>query len=174
MGNDENALELSSPTSGLTFTLRIGLGCTLCTKSNHSWPPLKPPRRWKKSLLNSKNARNSSKKKPNDERNSKKPKSPWSKKRTTWSSSLLPSKTPSVMLKTDAISSSETKSSSKVKSRNSPVKNESSKTKSPNSKKISMILNLPSLRLKKKSKPFRKPTNRLLTIFKPKKTKSTL
>merc|ERR1712178_452225 len=145
----------------------IGLGCTLCTKSNHSWPPLKPPKRWKKSLPNSKNARNSSKKKPNDERNSKKPKFPWFKKRTTWSSSLLPSRTPSVMLKTDVISSSETRSSSKVKSRNSlsdletkknsltnsSVKNESSKTRSPNSKKISMILNLPSLRLKKKNTP---------------------
>merc|ERR1712178_506588 len=129
--------------------------------------PLKPPKRWKKSLPNSKNARNSSKKKPNDERNSKKPKFLWFKKRTTWSSSLLPSRTPSVMLKTDVISSFETKSSSKVKSKNSlsdlktkknsptnsSVKNESSKTKSPNSKKISMILNLPSLRLKKKNTP---------------------
>merc|ERR1712223_204385 len=148
-------------------TLKIGLGCTLCTKSSHSWPLLKLPKRWKKSLLNSKNARNSSKKKPNDEKNSKKLKFPWSRKRTTWSSNLLPSKIPSVMLKTDVISSSETKSSSKVKSRNSPndlktkknsptnssVKNESSKTKSPNSRKISMILNLPSLRLKKKSTP---------------------
>merc|ERR1712223_1581212 len=101
-------------------TLKIGLGCTLCTKSSHSWPLLKLPKRWKKSLLNSKNARNSSKKKPNDEKNSKKLKFPWSRKRTTWSSNLLPSKIPSVMLKTDVISSSETKSSSKVKSRNSP------------------------------------------------------
>merc|ERR1711930_27694 len=99
--------------------------------------------------LNSKNARNFSKKKPNDEKNSKNPRFLWSKKRTIWFSNSLPSKIPSVMLKTDAISSSETKLSSKVKSRNSlsdlktkknsptnsAVRNESSKTKSPNSKK---------------------------------------
>merc|ERR1712051_997799 len=51
---DENLLELSSLTLGLTFTLKIGLGCTLCTKSSLFSPPLRPLRRWKKLSPNSK------------------------------------------------------------------------------------------------------------------------